>query len=160
MRKCLAAFAALAVAACSPAPADVAATSSTAAKAVHPVSGLPVVPLTVESEGRSHRFMVEVARTSAEQARGLMFREAMGVDEGMIFPMKPPRSASFWMHNTVISLDLIFIGPDGRVRNIAANAVPYDETPLVSRGAVSAVLELNGGRAAQLGIGEGDVVRW
>jgi hypothetical protein len=89
-----------------------------------------------------------------------MFRPAMGGDEGMIFPMNPPRAAAFWMKNTVIPLDIIFVGPDSRILNIAANAVPYSEASLPSDGAVSAVLELTGGRAAQLGIGPGDRVEW
>ena len=89
-----------------------------------------------------------------------MFRTALGRDEGMIFPMNPPRAASFWMRNTVIPLDLIFVGPDGRITNIAANAVPYAEAPLASTGLVKGVLELNGGRAAQLGIVAGDRVEW
>ena len=126
----------------------------------HPASGLPVVPLSVVHKGQVHAFQVEVARTDAEQERGLMFRTAMGANEGMIFPMSPPRPASFWMRNTVLPLDILFIGPDHRVLNIAANAVPYSETPLYSAGPVSAVLELNGGRAAQLGIVSGDKVRW
>jgi hypothetical protein len=78
----------------------------------------------------------------------------------MLFPMQPPRHASFWMRNTVISLDIIFVGTDRRVLNIAANTVPYSEEPLPSDGAVSAVLELVGGRAAQLGIMAGDKVEW
>ena len=78
----------------------------------------------------------------------------------MIFPMDPPRSAAFWMKNTVIPLDIVFVGTDGRILNIAANAVPYSEEPLPSDGAVKAVLELNGGRAAQLGIVAGDKVEW
>ncbi len=89
-----------------------------------------------------------------------MFRTAMGTDEGMIFPEKTPRKAAFWMRNTVIPLDLLFIGPDQRVLNIAADAVPYDETPLPSAGPVIAVLELNAGRAAELGIAPGDRVDW
>ena len=148
-------------AACSPQAGSGAPSASAAANAaVHPISGLPVAPLTVTSAGKVHRFRVELARTGAEQSRGLMFRTAMGADEGMIFPMDPPRDASFWMRNTVIPLDIIFIGPDRRVLNIAANAVPYDESPLASLGPVSAVLELNGGRAAGLGIGPGDKVDW
>jgi uncharacterized membrane protein (UPF0127 family) len=94
------------------------------------------------------------------QAKGLMYRTKLGPDEGMIFPMDPPRGASFWMHNTVISLDLIFVGPDGRISNIAARAVPYDETPLLSIGKVKGVLEIPGGRAAELGIVPGDKVAW
>ncbi|MGO4165449.1 DUF192 domain-containing protein [Novosphingobium sp. PhB55] len=128
--------------------------------AIHPVSGLPVIPLVVRVSGKAHGFEVEVARSEAEQAKGLMFRTEMGVDEGMIFPRKAPAPAAFWMRNTVIPLDLLFIGPDHRILNIAANARPYDETPLPSAGPVIAVLELNGGRAAQLGIAPGDEVSW
>lgn len=148
------------LAACSPqgsvAPTAVAAP---ARAAVHPQSGLPVIPLTVTHAGQRHAFRVELARTEMEQARGLMFRTQMGPDEGMIFPMNPPRVANFWMHNTVIPLDIVFVGTDGRILNIA-NGIPYDETALPSLGPVKGVLELNGGRAAQLGIGPGDFVSW
>lgn len=127
---------------------------------LHPVSGLPVVPLTVRSGNRVRIFQVEVATSEAQQAKGLMFRTQMGADEGMIFPENPPRRAAFWMRNTVIPLDIIFIGTDHRILNIAANAVPYDETPLPAIGLSSGVLELNGGRAAELGIKPGDKVEW
>jgi uncharacterized membrane protein (UPF0127 family) len=136
------------------------AVAKSTAPAVHPVSGLEVVPLTIRSGAKTHAFRVEVARSDEEQERGLMFRTEMGEDEGMIFPEKPPRPAVFWMKNTVIPLDIIFIGPDHRILNIAANAIPYDESPLPSNGPASAVLELNGGRAAQLGIAPGDKVKW
>jgi uncharacterized protein len=149
-----------ALAACSPGSGGASAASTQASPAVHAVSGLPVTSLTVTHAGQAHVFRVEVAKTSEQQARGLMFRTTMGADEGMIFPMDPPRGASFWMRNTVIPLDIIYIGTDGRISNIAANAVPYDETPLPSVGAVKGVLELNGGRAAQLGIVAGDTVAW
>lgn len=150
----------LLLAACSPSSGDAAPQSTQAAPGVHPVSGLAMAPLTVTHGSTVHQFRVEVARTSQDQAKGLMFRTAMGADEGMIFPMDPPRGASFWMRNTVIPLDIIFVGVDGRISNIAANAVPYDETPLSSTGLVKGVLELNGGRAAQLGIVAGDHVEW
>jgi uncharacterized protein len=158
MRLVLASIA-LALAACSPA-SNGAAQSAQTAPAVHPVSGLEVIPLTVIRGDKRLTFQVEVAKGPIEQARGLMFRTAMGPDEGMVFPMNPPRMASFWMRNTVIPLDLIFIGPDGRILNIAANAVPYDENHLWSAGPVKAVLELGGGRAAALGIMPGDRVEW
>jgi uncharacterized protein len=152
---------ALALASCSPpAGAGPSPSPTASSSAVHPVSGLAVIPLTVTSAGKVHRFRVEVARSGEEQQRGLMFRTAMGADEGMLFPMNPPRRAGFWMKNTVIPLDIIYIGPDRRVLNIAANAVPYSQASLESAGEVSAVLELNGGRAAQLGIGPGDKVEW
>jgi uncharacterized protein len=151
---------ALPLAACSPHPADNAQSTANLSAAVHPASGLNVVPLTILHDGKKLVFKVEVARTGAEQARGLMFRTAMGADEGMIFPMDPPRDAAFWMKNTVIPLDIIFVGIDGRISNIAANAVPYSEASLPSVGLVKGVLELNGGHAAQLGIVAGDRVSW
>lgn len=157
---------ALALSACSSNAADgtqqPAATPSavSAAPARHPVSGLKVAPLTVTHGGKAHTFQVEVAGTVQEQAKGLMFRNAMGANEGMIFPMAPPRSASFWMRNTLIPLDIIFVGVDGRITNIWENAVPYSEEPLPSTGLVKGVLELNGGRAKQLGITAGDKVEW
>ena len=149
-----------ALAACSPMAADAGQKTSAAVTARHPESGLEMVPLTIVSAGKRHPFRVEVARSSAEQAKGLMFRTALAPNAGMIFPMEPARQASFWMKNTVISLDLVFIGPDRRIESIAANAVPYSLSPIASKGAVSAVLELNGGRAAQLGLAPGDAVSW
>ena len=160
---------ALAVAACSPVAAGSAkapaAAKGAAAVSVHPISGLKIIPLTVTSASTSgtsgvHKFKVELAASPEAQEQGLMFRTAMGADEGMIFPMDPPRRASFWMKNTVISLDLIFVGLDHKVLNVAANAVPYDMSPLSATGITGGVLELNAGRAAQLGIKPGDVVRW
>ena len=150
----------LALAACSPSSNEAAAQSTQAAPSVHPISGLPVVPLKIRHGSKTFEFRVELARTPQEQAKGLMFRTAMGANEGMIFPFDPPRGASFWMRNTVIPLDLIFVGPDGKISNIAANAIPYDETPLSSVGDAKAVLELNGGRAKELGIVAGDRVEW
>ncbi len=150
----------LALAACTPHSAGGSTATATSTPAVHPVSGLRIIPLTVTHAGKAHRFRVEVAATPEQQEQGLMFRTAMGADEGMIFPMDPPRGASFWMRNTVIPLDLVYIGSDGRINNIAANAVPYSEVPLLSVGLVKGVLELNGGRAAALGIVAGDKVSW
>lgn len=147
------------LAACSPKSSEAGA-QSTQGTAVHPESGLAVIPLTVTHAGQKHVFRVELAKTEWEQAKGLMFRTKMGADEGMIFPMDPPRGAAFWMKNTVLPLDILFVGVDGKVSNIAANAKPYDETPLPSVGLAKGVLELNAGRAAQLGIVPGDTVEW
>ena len=127
---------------------------------VHPVSGLQVIPLTVTSLGKTHEFRVEVARTPQEQAQGLMFRTSMGPNEGMLFPYDQPRILSFWMKNTVLPLDLIFIGPDRRVINVAANAVPYSEESILSDAPAIATLELNAGRAEELGIIAGARVDW
>jgi uncharacterized membrane protein (UPF0127 family) len=143
-----------------PASASPASASTAGHTDLHPVSGLRVIPLRVTGSRRAHTFRVEVAATSQQQEQGLMYRTRMGADEGMIFPMKPPRLATFWMHNTVLPLDIIFIGTDGRIITIAANAVPYDDSTIPSGGVASGVLELNGGRAAQLGIRVGDRVSW
>lgn len=146
--------------ACSPQAAEPA-PSPAAQPAVHPVSGLEVVPLTVTTPaGQAHNFRVELAITPEQQARGLMFRTTMGPNEGMLFPYDQPRILSFWMKNTVLSLDIVFVGPDRRVVNIAANAVPYSEASLSSTGPAIAVLELNAGRAAALGIVPGSKVDW
>jgi len=145
--------------ACSPQAAEPA-PSPVAQPSVHPVSGLEVIPLTVTTRGKSHAFRVEVARTPQEQARGLMFRTAMGPDEGMLFPYDQPRILSFWMKNTVLSLDIVFIGPDRRVINIADHAVPYSEASLTSVAPAVAVLELNAGRSRDLGIVAGSRVDW
>lgn len=124
-------------------------------------SGLDLVTLTIASGGGStHAFTVEVARTGAQQEQGLMNRRALAPDAGMLFPFDPPRAASFWMRNTLIPLDMIFIKPDGTIARIAANTVPLSETPVGVPEAMTAVLELRGGRAAELGIREGDRVSW
>lgn len=119
------------------------------------------VPLTIATAAKtSHKFRVEVARTPEQQERGLMFRQKLGPDEGMIFPMSPPRFASFWMKNTVIPLDIIFVRADGSIARIAAMTTPYSLDPVSSGEPVAAVLEIAGGRAAQLGIAEDDKVVW
>ena len=156
----LGALAILALAACSPQPQAEASPNATARANVHPVSGLEVAPLTVTSGSKTHRFLVEMARSDAEQAKGLMFRTELGPDEGMLFPRNPPDIASFWMKNTPLPLDIIFVGVDGRIINIAANTTPYSLDPVVADGLTGAVLELRGGRAAELGIGPGDKVEW
>ncbi len=96
---------------------------------------------------------------SREQAQGLMNRRALAPDAGMLFPFDPPRAASFWMRNTLIPLDLIFIRPDGRIARIATG-VPLSEEPIEVAEPLTAVLEIPGGRAAQLGIAAGDRVSW
>ena len=148
----------MSAAACSQPSAAPAPTSATPAK--HPLSGLDVIPLTISQNGKVHNFRVEVARTMEQQQKGLMFRTKMGPDEGMLFPSDTAEQRSFWMKNTVIPLDIVFIGPDHLISNIAANAVPYSLDPINSAGAAIAVLELNGGRAAQLGIVPGARVTW
>jgi len=123
------------------------------------------VPLTVTGPGGRHIFHVEVARTAAEQAQGLMYRTDIKPDGGMLFYPHPPEGgapqpAEFWMKNTPTPLDIAFIRADGTIAHLAENAVPYSETHLSSGEPVSAVLEIVGGRAAELGIAEGDRVSW
>jgi uncharacterized protein len=123
-------------------------------------AGLEQVPLTIESSGKTHRFIVEVAETGEQQAQGLMFRKSLAPDRGMVFPRDPPGDASFWMKNTLIPLDMIFIRPDGTIARIAENTVPMSLDPVPSLEPVGAVLEIAGGRSAELGIRAGDKVRW
>lgn len=147
------------LAACSPQAAERVPEPTSAAPSVHPESGLEVIPVTVTTDAGTHVFMAEVAASQMEQARGLMFRTEMGADEGMIFPYDPPEPLGFWMRNTVLPLDIIFIGPDNRILNIA-EGVPYNEVSVYSDGLAIGVLELNRGRAEELGIGPGDLVEW
>jgi len=123
-------------------------------------AGLEQVPLTIKSGGKTHRFTVEVARTMDEQQQGLMLRRSMAPDNGMIFPYVPVQLVAFWMKDTLIPLDMIFVAPGGRILWIEANAVPLSLEPVPSHGPVEAVLELAGGRAAELGIEQGDRVDW
>nr|WP_295660755.1 DUF192 domain-containing protein [Polymorphobacter sp.] len=119
---------------------------------------LTTIPLTLAAGGENHRYSVEVARTTAEQARGLMLRKKMARDHGMIFPLAVAREASFWMEGTYLPLDIVFIAPDRTVRRIAANAVPFSRAEILSGGPVAAVLELNAGEAARIGLRPGDKV--
>lgn len=89
-----------------------------------------------------------------------MFREELAPDRGMIFLYDPPQNASFWMKNTYIPLDMIFVRPDGTIVNIAENTVPLQLEPYLSLEPVSAVFEIAGGRSAELGIKAGDRVNW
>jgi uncharacterized membrane protein (UPF0127 family) len=118
-----------------------------------------VVPLTVHSANGNHRFTVEVARTAEQQSRGMMYRRSVAKDRGMIFPFDPPQNAAFWMENTWIPLDMVFIRADGRIARIAT-AKALDLTPVPAGEPVAAVLEIRGGRSAQLGIRPGDRVKW
>lgn len=119
-----------------------------------------LLPLVIRSARGAHRFDVEVARTPQQQETGLMFRKDLPADGGMLFPMDPPRTASFWMKDTLIPLDLLFVHTDGTIAFLKAQAQPYDRTPVSAGVPVAAVLELRGGRAGELGIAEGDRIAW
>ncbi|MEO0428935.1 MAG: DUF192 domain-containing protein [Pseudomonadota bacterium] len=122
-------------------------------------AGCAVDRVIVEAEGAPVLYRVEIADEPAEHARGLMFRKEMAADAGMLFLFDTPRPAAFWMRNTFISLDMIFIAPDGSVLNVAENTVPFSEAPQRSAGDVAAVLEVNAGEAARHGIGPGTPIR-
>ncbi len=112
----------------------------------------------VTAQGKAVRFKVEVVADDASRERGLMFRKSLAPDAGMLFDFITPRPVTFWMKNTYIPLDMLFIAPDGRILNIAAQATPLNETPIPSAGPVRGVLEIGGGRAEALGIEPGDRV--
>jgi uncharacterized membrane protein (UPF0127 family) len=115
--------------------------------------------LTVETDNGPVTFTVEIADDEAERNRGLMFREPLPDDRGMLFHFQEPEMASFWMRNTPSSLDIIFIGVDGRILNIGERTTPYSDDPVPAIGLTRGVLEIRGGRAAELGIRPGDRVR-
>ncbi len=106
------------------------------------------------------RFSVEIADDKAERARGLMFRESMPTLSGMLFIYERAQPLSFWMRNTLIPLDLLFLDETGTVVTLHENAVPLDETPLSGGDApLLAVLEINGGLARRMGIAVGTQLR-
>lgn len=114
--------------------------------------------LAIQSGGKRHTFTVELAMTDRQQTQGLMFRRALAPDAGMLFDYKTPTRITMWMKNTFIPLDMIFIGSDGTVVDIAERAVPQSEEIIPTRKPARAVLEVNGGTAQRLGIKVGDVV--
>ena len=105
------------------------------------------------------RFAVEIADTDALRAQGLMHRERLARSAGMLFIYDAPTEPSFWMRNTLIPLDMVFVDPTGRITRVHANAIPHDTTPIPGGPNVLMVLEINGGMAALLGIAEGSELR-
>ena len=114
--------------------------------------------VSIVGEHGTHSFRVEVADTPEAHARGLMHRTDLPADAGMLFVFDRAAEVSFWMRDTLISLDMLFIAADGRINRIHHDARPHDETQIASRGRVTHVLEINGGLAASLGIARGDRV--
>ena len=119
----------------------------------------PLEALTIDTASGVHRFRVEVMRTEPERERGLMYRKTMARDHGMLFEYQSEQPVTFWMHNTYLPLDLIFIGKDGRVVNVARDAKPMDDSLIPSSGPALGVLELDAGTAKTIGLKAGDVVR-
>ena len=115
--------------------------------------------LVIATGAREIKFDVELALNDAERARGLMFRDKLGPYDGMLFDFYQEAPVSFWMKNTLIPLDMVFIAGDGTVKHVHANAVPLSTDPVPSGSPVRAVLEINGGSAKLLGIKTGDKVK-
>jgi uncharacterized protein len=114
--------------------------------------------LTIVSASGAHRFHVELAETPTQMEHGLMFREELAPDAGMLFDFKQPTMATMWMENTLIPLDMLFVGENGHIVNIHERAVPQSRAIIAAAAPVRAVIELNGGTAARLGIKPGDRV--
>lgn len=126
-----------------------------------PVSAPAPVALetvTIDTDRGPAVFTVEIADDEAERQRGLMYRTSLAPDAGMLFIWNKAAPRAFWMRNTYIPLDIIYIGADGRIVSIAAMTEPFNETPVPSDGPALGVLEIAGGRAGQLGIAVGDRV--
>ena len=119
---------------------------------------LAVTPLSIKSGDTVHKFTVEIADTPESITQGLMLRESMAPDSGMLFDFGEVRPASMWMKNTLISLDILFMDANGKIVAIARNAVPGSLRSLGPGVPVRAVLEISGGRAKELGINPGDTV--
>lgn len=107
----------------------------------------------------THQFHVDIADTTEKRTIGLMFRDKMGADSGMLFVFDDEIERAFWMKNTLIPLDMLFIDRAGKIVHIHENAIPHDLTPVSSRGPAFAVLEINGGRSKALGLSPGMIVK-
>jgi len=115
-------------------------------------------PLTIDTARGPVSFQVEIADDDAERQRGLMYRTTLAPDRGMLFDFGQAAPRSFWMKNTFIPLDILYIGASGRIVSIAAMTEPFSEAPIPSLGPALGVLEIAGGRAAELGVEPGDRV--
>ena len=118
----------------------------------------PTSELTIVTATGPHRFKIEVAETAAQMEQGLMFRTSLAPDAGMLFIYSQPTVATMWMRNTLIPLDMLFVDAQGRIVNMHERAVPQSLDIISATAPVRAVIELNGGTAARLGIEPGDRV--
>ena len=127
-----------------------------------PTNAGQMLPISAQAEIKGQRILLEVAQTPLQQQIGLMYRTSLADNRGMLFPFSPPRPVSFWMKNTKIPLDMIFLR-QGRVKAIASNVPPCKADPCPSYGPpnvmIDQVMELRAGRAAQLGLKVGDQVK-
>ena len=125
-----------------------------------PLDHFPTGSVTVESGGHAHTFRVWIAATEPRRNQGLMYVKSLAPTRGMLFVFDAPQVTAFWMKNTLIPLDLLFIASDGRIVRIAENATPLSEANISSMGVVTTVLEVAGGTAQRLHIAAGDHVRY
>jgi uncharacterized membrane protein (UPF0127 family) len=136
-------------------------TPSPAVALASPTPTGQMLPISAQAEIRGQRILLEVARTPQQQQMGLMYRTSLADNRGMLFPFAPPQPVSFWMKNTKIPLDMIFLR-EGTVKAISANVPPCTSTPCPSYGPgtteIDQVIELRGGRAAELGLQVGDQI--
>ncbi len=141
----------------------IAASALLAAISAVPVAACPFKDLkrgTAQFDTAKGRFTyrIELALSSEQQACGMMFRREMPRDTGMAFPMNPPRMTGFWMENTILPLDIIFVSPQGRVLNVVRGQ-PYSRAVLESAGVTAEVIELYAGEAERIGLKPGDRVK-
>lgn len=127
---------------------------------IESLAHFPRTTLEIAAHGHRDRFQVWIADTPTRQEQGLMFVRDLPATQGMLFPQSSPQVATFWMKNTYIPLDMVFVGEDGRIAKIIANARPFSLDLLSSDVPVIAVLEISGGEAYKLGLGIGDPVSW
>ena len=126
------------------------------------VAALPLAACSDDGHGVLHTgkgdfsFSLEVVDTPASREKGLMFRQSLAPDAGMLFDFKTEQPTTFWMQNTFIPLDMVFIAADGTVKTVHVNARPMDTTPIPSQAPVRFVLEIAGGRSAEIGLKPGD----
>ncbi len=120
-----------------------------------PQPTLPIETISIDTPNGPAQFKVEMATTWGQQEQGLMFRKHMAPNAGMLFEFHKPMQISFWMKNTYLPLDMAFIRADGTISSIAENAVPMSDKSIPALEPVAAVLEINAGRAAVLGIKAG-----
>jgi uncharacterized membrane protein (UPF0127 family) len=116
---------------------------------------LPKASLVIVTAGGPHRFTVEIADTPQTRAQGLMFRKSLPADAGMLFDFERPQRVAFWMKNTLIPLDMLFVDARGRILGVHADAAPLSLASIESPAPVRAVIEIAGGTAARLGIKPG-----
>ncbi len=116
--------------------------------------------LEIQTESDVLEFQIEIADDAQERSQGLMFRESLDEQSGMLFIYPTPRIASFWMKNTLISLDMLFIDAEGRIASIATETVPLSLKSVSSGVPVLTVLEIDAGDSERLGIRVGDTVKW